>query len=90
LSERQWFASFGRMEITLTKKQESFIAEQVRSGRYASADDLLRDALQALQQLEAIESPEWEAELLAGVRSPHRPYGPDVLQRVRDAASAGR
>jgi hypothetical protein len=50
----------------------------------------MRDALQALQQLEAIESPEWEAELLAGVRSPHRPYGPDVLQRVRAAASAPR
>ena len=78
------------MEITLTKEQESFIAEKVRSGQYANADDVMRDALQALQQLEAVESPEWEAELLAGVRSPHRPYGPDVLQRVRDAASAPR
>ena len=56
----------------------------------ATADGVMRDALQALQQLEAIESPEWEAELLAGVRSPHRPYGPDVLQRVRAAASAPR
>jgi putative addiction module CopG family antidote len=78
------------MEITLTKEQESFIAEKVRSGQYANADDVMRDALQALQQLEAVESPEWEAELLAGVRSPHRPYGPDVLKRVRDAANTPR
>ena len=78
------------MNITLTPEQETFVAEQVRSGRYASADEVIRDAVQALRQLEAVDSPEWEAELLAGVRSRHRPYGPDVLQRVREAASAAR
>lgn len=78
------------MEITLSTEQESLVAEKVRSGQYANADDVMRDALQALLHLEAVESPEWEAELLAGVRSPHRPYGPDVLQRVREAANAPR
>jgi hypothetical protein len=62
----------------------------VRLTGIANADDVMRDALQALLHLEAVESPEWEAELLAGVRSPHRPYGPDVLQRVREAANAPR
>ena len=78
------------MEIALTKEMETFIAEKVRSGRYADPGDVLREALQALQQREEFESPELEAALLAGVRSPHRSYGPEVLEHVRQTAKTMR
>lgn len=74
------------MEIALTKEIEAIIADRLRSGRCRDADEVMRDALEALRQRDEFESPELEAALLEGVRSPHRPYGPDVLAGVREAA----
>jgi putative addiction module CopG family antidote len=76
------------MQIVLTKELESFIAEKVRSGRYADASDVVRDALRALEERGDFDSPALEAALLEGVRSSHQPYTPDTLTRVRETAKS--
>jgi putative addiction module CopG family antidote len=74
------------MKVTLTKELETFVKEKVKSGRYADESDVMRDALRALEQREAFESPELEAALLEGVRSSQHPYGGATLSRIRKAA----
>ena len=76
------------MQITLTKELEKLVDEKVRSGRYADASDVMRDALRTLEQRDDFESPGLEAALLDGVRSAHRPYGKQTLERVRKAAKS--
>ena len=75
-----------RMKVTLTKELRQFVTEKVRSGRYADASDVMRDALRTLELRDDFVSPALEAALLEGVRSPHRPYGEATLDRVRQAA----
>jgi len=74
------------MKVTLTEELEALVKEKVRSGRYADASEVVRDALRALEQRDDFESPALEAALLEGVRSPHRPYGKATLSRIRKAA----
>jgi putative addiction module CopG family antidote len=74
------------MQVTLTKELEKLVKEKVRSGRYADASDVMRDALRVLEQRDDFESPALEAAVLEGVRSPHRPYGKGTLERIRKAA----
>jgi len=76
------------MTVTLTKELESLVREKVRSGRYADASDVVRDALRRMEQDDEYESPALEAALLEGVRSPHRAYGKATLARVRKAAAS--
>lgn len=71
------------MQVTLTKELEQLVEAKVRSGRYADASDVMRHALRELEQRDEFESPALEAAVLEGVRSPHRPYGKDALDRVR-------
>ena len=73
------------MEVMLTDHLEAFIQEKVRSGRYADASDVVRDALRTLEKQE-FESPELEAEILKGLESPHEPYGPEMWERIRKEA----
>lgn len=40
------------MTVTLTPEQEKFIAEQVKSGRYQSADDIIAQSLGILRAQE--------------------------------------
>ena len=70
----------------MTKELEKLVEEKVRSGRYADASDVMRDALRVLELRDEFESPALEAAVLEGVRSPHRPYGKDMLVRVRKTA----
>ena len=76
------------MKVTLTKDLESLVRSKVRSGRYADASDVVRDALRRLEQEDDYEAPALESALLEGVRSPHRSYGESTLTRVRKAAGA--
>ena len=78
------------MKVTLTEELETLVKEKVRSGRYADESDVMRDALRALELRDDYESPELEAVLLEGVRSPHRPYGKAALNRIRHAARHGK
>jgi antitoxin ParD1/3/4 len=73
------------MEVMLTGELEAFIQEKVRSGRYADASDVVRDALRALEQREEFESPELEAALLEGITGVPQDYGAPTLERIRRA-----
>ena len=46
------------MEIHLTPDQEAFISRRVRSGRFATADDAVREAVSLLKTREAANDPE--------------------------------
>lgn len=67
------------MKVTLTEELETFVRDKVRSGRYADASDVMRDALRALELRDVQDSSALEAGLLEGVRAPHRPYDRDTL-----------
>jgi putative addiction module CopG family antidote len=77
------------MRITLTKQQESWVKEQVRSGRYADESEVVRDALRTLEQRDDAASPALEAALLEGVHSAHKRYGKITLDRIRKGARRG-
>ena len=74
------------MKITLPEALEALVKEKVRSGRYADENDVIRDALRALEWRDDCDSPALEAALLEGTRSPHRPYGKSTLDNIRRAA----
>lgn len=74
------------MEITLPPALNQLVEHLVRTGRYTDEGDVIRTALRVLERQEQEESPALEAALLEGVRSPHRPYGPAVLDSIRQAA----
>ena len=78
------------MQVTLTKELEKLVEEKVRRGRYADASDVMRDALRLLEQRDDFESPALEAAVLEGVRSPHRSYGKDTLERMRKTARSAK
>lgn len=74
------------MEIHLTPEMEAYIAEQVRSGEYQDASDVVRDALQTFIMNGPYESRELEAELLKAVEGPHEPLTRETLERIRREA----
>jgi antitoxin ParD1/3/4 len=76
------------MEFTLTGEMEAFIQEKVRSGRYLDASDVVRDALRALEQKDGFESPELEAAMMEGLSGVPQPFGPDTLERIRQAVGS--
>ena len=78
------------MQVTLTKELEQLVEAKVRSGRYADASDVMRDALRELELRDEFEPPALEAAVLEGVRSPHRPYGKATLERVRKNARSAK
>ena len=74
------------MEVKLTSELEAFVDENVRSGRYLDASDVMRDALRKLEVHQLLESPDLEAALLEGLEGTPRPYGPETWERIRQAA----
>jgi len=78
------------MGIVLTAELEEFVRNKEQTGRYADANDVVRDALRTLELRDDYESPALEAALLEGVRSPHQPYSRATLERIRSKASAGK
>lgn len=44
-----WFAKITVMNVSLTEKQEQYITEQIRTGDYQNASELVRDALRLHQ-----------------------------------------
>ena len=51
------------MKVTLTEELEALVKEKVRSGRYADASDVVRNALRALEQRDDFESPALESNI---------------------------
>ncbi len=79
------------MEIHLTPEMEAFIAEQVGSGRYVDASEVVRDALRRVYLPDVpYESPELEAALLKAVEGSHYPLTDEVFDRIRDAAKSAK
>ena len=63
---------------------EQFIRKQIESGRYASASEVVREALRALEgreRLREIEIEEYRAKIREGIESPSRP-AEDVFARL--------
>jgi antitoxin ParD1/3/4 len=48
------------MAVTLSEELERWIAEKVHSGRYATADDVVKEALQLLQERDEIQNSQFE------------------------------
>ena len=79
-----------KMEIVLTQELEQFVKAKVRSGRYADASEVVREALRDLERRQEWEWGGVEAALLGGVRSPHRPYSKATLDRIRRNACTAK
>jgi len=77
------------MNIRLTKELEKFVATKVRSGGYADASEVVREALRDLRSQEdpaEIDSPELAELILPAVRGPHRPLTSRSFAQLRQRA----
>ncbi len=77
------------MQVTLSKELEAFITEKVRNGGYASADEVVREALRDLKVKDdpaEVDSQELAELLLAAVRGPHRPLTAEHFDQLRSRA----
>jgi antitoxin ParD1/3/4 len=75
-----------RMHISLDTAAEKLIADRVRSGKYASAEDVVVAALHALEHDERagdFEPGELDALIEAGEKSGEALDGPTVLAELR-------
>ena len=45
------------MNVSLTSELEAFVASKVRSGRYHSASEVIREALRLLEEREQVRAP---------------------------------
>jgi putative addiction module CopG family antidote len=74
------------MQVTLSKELESFIAEKVRRGGYANADEVVGQALRDLMAKDdpaEVDSQELAELLLTAVRGPHRPLTAEHFAELR-------
>lgn len=63
------------MNVSLTPELEAYIQEKVRSGRYSSASEVMREALRLLQdhdQLQAIKLESLRKEIAIGIEQADR------------------
>ena len=77
------------MNITLTKELEKFVTTKVRSGGYADASEVVREALRDLRSIDdpaEQDTPELAELLLAAVRGPHRPLTARHFAQLRQRA----
>ena len=79
------------MTVTLTPEQEKFIAEQVRSGHYRSADDIIAQSLGMLRAQEefirSLAAPELREQIAVGleqVRGGEVVDGRAAIQNARE------
>lgn len=78
------------MNITLTKELEKFVTTKVRSGGYADASEVVREALRDLRSIDdpaEQDTPELAELLLAAVRGPHRPLTARHFAQLRQRAT---
>lgn len=64
---------------------ERFIRQQIDSGRYASASEVVREALRGLEgreRLREIESEEYRAKICESIKSPDQQPAEAVLSRL--------
>lgn len=81
------------MNVSLTKELEQLVSDKVRSGRYLSASEVIREALRLLEErdhLQQLRLEELRKEIRKGLDSgPARPFDVKALKaRVRRAVAA--
>ena len=77
------------MQVNVSRELESFIAEKVRHGGYANADEVVGQALRNLMTKDdpsEVDSQELAELLLSAVRGPHRPLTADDFAELRSRA----
>jgi antitoxin ParD1/3/4 len=75
------------MNVALSKYYEDFVGDLIESGRYGNSSEVVRAGLRALEKAEqqaALNIPELDNKLLAGVRSPARPLTDADFARIRN------
>ena len=71
------------MNISLPDQMKEWVEEQVATGRYANASDLMRDLIRDRQE-QAIADGELDAQILEGMRSGFSERSPeDIRQAVK-------
>ncbi len=74
------------MNVALSKYYEDMVGDLIESGRYGNASEVVRAGLRALEKAEqqaALNIPDLDSKLLAGVRSPARPLTDADFDRIR-------
>jgi putative addiction module CopG family antidote len=71
------------MKVALTPHQEKFIARKMKSGGYASPDEIVREALRVYEVAERdLYDPELEAALRHSLSSPAKKYQKNHFTRL--------
>lgn len=84
------------MNVSLTPELEKLVQEKVRSGRYTSASEVVREALRLLEkqdQLRALRLDEVRKKIAEGLKSLDRGEGIDggeALEKLREKSEARR
>jgi antitoxin ParD1/3/4 len=74
------------MNVALSKYYEDFVGDLIESGRYGNSSEVVRAGLRALEKAEqqaALNIPNLDQKLLAGVRSPARALTDADFDRIR-------
>jgi len=73
------------MNVSLTPELEKIVAERVSSGRYASASEVIREALRLLEERDQLNQLRKEVRL--GLeqldQGRHRPFDEQALKRIK-------
>ena len=75
------------MNVALSKYYEDFVSDLIASGRYGNSSEVVRAGLRALENAEqaaALNIPDLDKKLLAGLRSPARPLIDADFSRIRE------
>ncbi len=74
------------MNVALSKYYEDLVDDLIESGRYGNASEVVRAGLRALEKAEqqaALNIPDLDEKLLAGIRSPAKPLTDADFDRIR-------
>jgi antitoxin ParD1/3/4 len=74
------------MNVALSKYYKDMVGDLIESGRYGNSSEVVRAGLRALENAEqqaALNIPDLDKRLLAGVRSPAKPLTDADFERIR-------
>jgi antitoxin ParD1/3/4 len=74
------------MNVALSKYYENFVEDLIESGRYGNSSEVVRAGLRELEKAEqraALNIPDLDEKLLAGIRSPAKPLTGADFNRIR-------
>ena len=77
------------MNVSLTKRQKQYVTDKVKSGHYASASEVVREALRVLEELE-LDREQLESLLDEADMEPAIPGGKPFWKKLRAELRAGK